>query len=128
VLCHPERNTEIQANISLLYEFVVAGALVQLDTGSIRGDFGSEPGSTANKLLKNNLVHVIASDCHDIKKRPPGLSKIKDHLRWMENEKIEMMINDVPAAIINNSGIPDIGPAKDPSASGSVFNIFRRKN
>ena len=127
VICHPERNTDIQSDPSILYELLVAGALSQIDAGSIRGDFGSNSRDSANMLLKNNLVHVIASDCHDLKLRPPGLSVIKKNLNWIDEEKIGLFLKYIPAAIINNEGIPDIGPLKDPSVSKSVFNIFRRK-
>ncbi len=127
VICHPERNTDIQTKPSILYEFLVAGALSQLDAGSLRGDFGSDVKDTANVLLKNNLVHVIASDCHDPRVRPPGLSGMKKIISWIEPDKIELFLKYIPAAIINNEGIPDIGPLKDPSKSKSVINIFRRK-
>ncbi len=126
VICHPERNTNIQANPSILYEFLVAGALVQLDSGSVRGDFGCDAKDSANTLLKNNLVHSIASDCHDVGLRPPGLSSIKKILNWMEEDKIKLFLEDVPEAIINNEGIPDIGRLKDPLESKSFFNIFRK--
>lgn len=126
VICHPERNTDIQMNTAILYELLVAGALSQLDAGSIRGDFGSNSREAANKLLKNNLVHAIASDCHDAGLRPPGLSGIKNSLNWIEQEKMDLFLKYIPAAIINNEGTPDIGPLKDPSISRSVFSIFRR--
>ncbi len=127
VICHPERNTDIQANPSVLYEFLVAGALCQLDAGSIRGDFGSNSRDAANTLLKYNLVHAIASDCHDVRQRPPGLSGMKKVLQWIEDEKMDLFLKYIPAAMINNEGIPDIGPLKDPSLSRSVFSLFRRK-
>ncbi len=128
IICHPERNTDIQANPSILYELLVAGALSQLDAGSIRGDFGSAPRESANRLLKNNMAHIIASDCHDSVLRPPGLSGMRETLSWIEKDKLELFINCIPAAIINNEGIPDIGPLKDPAQNKSFFSIFRGKN
>ena len=128
VICHPERNTDIQANPSILYEFLTAGALSQLDAGSIRGDFGSNSRNAANILLKNNLVHVIASDCHDMKSRKPGLALIKQLLTWIDPEKSNLFLDIIPTAIINNEGIPDIGPLKDPAVRRKpFFNRFGRK-
>jgi len=126
VICHPERNTDIQANPFILYEFLVAGALSQLDLGSVRGDFGCDTKDSANILLKNNLVHAIASDCHDTVLRPPGLSSVKKVLNWIEEDKVKLFLEHVPAAIINNEGIPDIGRLKDPSEAKSFFSIFRK--
>ncbi|MEN8155191.1 MAG: CpsB/CapC family capsule biosynthesis tyrosine phosphatase [Acidobacteriota bacterium] len=126
VICHPERNTVIQEDISILYDLLVAGALCQVDAGSLNGSFGTLPGETADKLLKFNLVHTIASDCHNTGTRPPGLSFLYKELKWVEEEKIDLFLKDIPESIINNIGIPDIGPLKDPKASKSIFSIFRR--
>lgn len=126
VICHPERNSVIQENPSLLYEFLISGALCQIDAGSLTGSFGTQPQETANKLLKFNLVHAIASDCHNADTRRPGLSFIYNDLKWAGEEKIDMFLKFIPESIINNKGIPDIGPLKDPKISRSIFSFLRR--
>ena len=76
IICHPERNVMIQHNPGLVYELVEAGALTQINAGSLTGHFGPEAQVVAQKMLLCNLVHTIASDCHDPVLRPPRLSFI----------------------------------------------------
>jgi protein-tyrosine phosphatase len=42
---------------------------------SLTGRFGQEPQKLAIRLLKEGKVDVIASDCHNLKSRPPNLSE-----------------------------------------------------
>ena len=51
------------------------GALTQVTAGSITGRFGPKARDFAHALLARGLVHVIASDSHDARHRPPTLSE-----------------------------------------------------
>lgn len=126
IICHPERNLEIQHNPQRLFQLLQAGSLVQVDAGSIRGDFGPTVYSTSINLLKHNLVHVIASDCHDAGNRIPGLSFVYKKLPIIEKEKIDMLVERIPLAIVNNNAIPDTGPMIDPGKSTTFFDMIRR--
>jgi len=126
VICHPERNIRIQQDPGILYKFLMTGALSQLDAGSLRGDFGSDASETAYKLLKFNMVHLIASDCHNENSRISGLSFVYEKLQGFEKEKIDIYIKDVPEAIVRNRAVPDIGTIKNPGEKRSIFQIFRR--
>ncbi len=127
IICHPERNIVIQQNPGILYGFMMTGALSQLDAGSFRGDFGSDASATAYKLLKLNMVHMIASDCHNEDKRIPGLSFIYEKLSGFEKEKIDMFLKDIPDAIIGNRAVPDIGIIENPNVKRSIFQIFKKQ-
>ena len=72
IISHPERNGAIQAKPELAQSMVKAGALLQATAASIVGDFGSTVQQCAHDLLKRGLVHLVATDMHSIKKRPPG--------------------------------------------------------
>ena len=48
--------------------------LVQVTAGSMTGAFGSTVRRFTAGLLRDGLVHVVASDAHDAVKRPPGLT------------------------------------------------------
>ncbi|UCH92198.1 MAG: tyrosine protein phosphatase [Candidatus Aminicenantes bacterium] len=127
IICHPERNLVFQQNLDLLYDLLQAGALVQVDVGSLRGDFGHDAHAAAMALLKYNLVHVIASDCHDIWVRIPGLSIVYNKLRGMEKEKIDMLVEKIPLAIVTNNPLPDIGPLMDPRRKSWFPGLFKRR-
>ena len=83
---------------------------------------------SAYKLLRSNMVHIIASDCHNEDKRIPGLSFVYDILKRFGREKSEIYLNDAPEAIIRNSAIPDIGTVTNPKKKRSFFQIFGREN
>lgn len=70
IIAHPERNKAIVQNLDLLFELINGGALSQLTTSSILGDFGSNVRSISLKIMDNNLAHFIASDAHSATTRP----------------------------------------------------------
>lgn len=128
IICHPERNTVIQENPGILYDFLIAGAISQLDAGSIRGEFGSIVRETSFKLLSFNLVHLIASDSHDSFTRPPGLSFAYQVLKGMDKQRIDMYVDKIPKAIINNEAIPDLGPLQYPQQKKSFFGLLKERD
>ncbi len=124
IICHPERNLIFQKNPLLLYQLLQAGALSQVDAGSIRGDFGITAYSTSVDLLKFNLVHVFASDCHNLEFQVPGLSFVYKKLRSIKKEKIDMLVEKIPQAVLNNSAPPDIGEMIEPGKKKSFFDFI----
>ncbi|WYP26056.1 CpsB/CapC family capsule biosynthesis tyrosine phosphatase [Alkalihalobacillus sp. FSL W8-0930] len=69
VIAHPERNSVFLNKPEMLYEFVKNGAIAQITTSSVTGDFGSSIKKFTNRLIEANLVHVLASDAHNLKAR-----------------------------------------------------------
>ncbi|MEE3953525.1 tyrosine-protein phosphatase [Peribacillus frigoritolerans] len=69
IIVHPERNKELNENHKLLFEFVQEGALTQLTSGSIIGNFGKSIQSFSKKIIEHNLAHFIATDAHNIGSR-----------------------------------------------------------
>ncbi|MCY9006787.1 tyrosine-protein phosphatase [Peribacillus frigoritolerans] len=66
IIVHPERNKELIGNHKLLFELVQEGALTQLTSGSIIGQFGKNVKSFSKKIIEHNLAHFIATDAHNI--------------------------------------------------------------
>ncbi|CEG33853.1 tyrosine-protein phosphatase [Peribacillus simplex] len=66
IIVHPERNKELIENHKLLFELVQEGALTQLTSGSIIGQFGKNVKSFSKKIIEHNLAHFIATDAHNI--------------------------------------------------------------
>jgi protein-tyrosine phosphatase len=126
IISHAERNAEIQRSPAVLRDLVKAGALCQINAGSLRGDFGNTARQSAFELLKSNLVHVIATDAHDLDSRKPELSFVPALLRHMDPEKITMYLNDIPAAIIADQAIPDIGEPLGRQPKRTFFDFFKR--
>jgi len=127
IVSHAERNQEIQRSPAVLRELVKAGALCQLNAGSLRGDFGNAARRCAYELLRDNLVHVIASDAHDLEKRRPGLSFVRPLLQGVDPEKVDLYLHDIPAAVIADEAIPDIGEPVSRHPRRSFFDFLRKR-
>nr|WP_141995180.1 CpsB/CapC family capsule biosynthesis tyrosine phosphatase [Bacillus sp. B4EP4a] len=69
IIVHPERNKEMIENRKLLFELVQEGALTQITSGSIIGNFGKSIQSFSKKIIEHNLAHFIATDAHNIGSR-----------------------------------------------------------
>ncbi len=110
IISHPERNLGFAEKPELLYDLVKMGSLAQVTTKSLTGEFGRETKRVARLFLEHNLVHIIASDAHDEKKRPPILSAGTEEAAKIVGEQRAMaMVTTVPQAILNNECIPDFG-------------------
>jgi protein-tyrosine phosphatase len=75
IITHPERNPSIVRNPHLLTDLIGVNSLVQVTAGSLTGYFGTEVQECAFYLLKQGLVHIIATDAHSNSGRIPVLSE-----------------------------------------------------
>ena len=73
VLTHPERLSWVEGQYALIGKLVTAGVWMQITAGSLAGQFGKSAGYLAEKMLDQGLVHLLASDAHDLVNRPPNL-------------------------------------------------------
>ena len=63
-----------------------SGVLMQVTAGSFFGDYGRSAKELSLQLLGDGLVDVVASDAHDLTRRPPGLSKAWNLVRSERGE------------------------------------------
>jgi protein-tyrosine phosphatase len=128
IISHAERNSEIQRSPGVLRDLVKAGALCQLNAGSLRGDFGSEARRCAYELIQGNLVHIIASDAHDLDSRKPELAYVPALLHQVHRGKIDMYLQEIPAAIIADQAVPDIGEPTWHHHRSTFFDLFKKRD
>ncbi len=104
VLAHPERSSAFQAP-GLLEDLVARGMAACITARSLTGGYGRQARSSAWTWLTAGLVHVIASDAHDLERRPPDLG---DELRraGLGEAEIEYFARTAPAAILSNAAVP----------------------
>jgi len=116
IISHPERNAVFANKPGVLFELVGMGALGQVTAQSLTGEFGRNTRDAAERLLKLNLVHLIASDAHNDGGRPPRLSEALERAaKVVGEEKAEAMVMDVPAAILQDQEVPEFGDPIAPS-------------
>ena len=118
VIAHPERNTAFQERPERLFELVRLGALAQVTAQSLTGAFGPEAKEAVTQFLEQRWVHVIASDTHSLNRREPVLSKgLHAAAAIVDEDVAQMMVEDVPRAILQDEGIPDVGEPIEPKPS-----------
>jgi protein-tyrosine phosphatase len=75
ILTHPERLTWIEGHYPLIKTLVERGVWMQITAGALTGAFGRAPKYWGERLLCEGLAHILATDAHDMRKRPPILSQ-----------------------------------------------------
>lgn len=81
VIVHPERNKAVMEQPHRVQAFVDAGCLLQLTAGSLLGHFGARAQTVSRILLDAGLAAVVASDSHNLLRRPPQLRAVRAWLR-----------------------------------------------
>jgi len=104
VITHPERLTWIGDQYDFFPEAVRAGAWIQITAGALTGRFGRGPKYWSEKLLDEGMVHILASDGHDPKHRPPCLAEARGvAARWVGDVEADRLARLRPAAILRNA-------------------------
>ena len=120
LITHPERLSWLDN--SNYYDFVEVakkGAWIQITAGAIEGKFGRQAKYWAEKFLDDGIVHIIATDAHGVKNRPPILS-IGAYLaeKIVGKEEANKMVNERPRAVIDNISVVDV--VMPPGVSGDT--------
>lgn len=74
VLAHTEVYRSLRGDTRTICSLSDSGVILQLDSQSIMGDFGLGAKRAARRLLCHGLADIVASDAHDMDRRPPRLS------------------------------------------------------
>jgi len=79
IIAHPEKNPVLMKKRDKVLEIVARGALLQITAGSVLGKNGRKVKAFSKQLLKEQLVHFIASDAHS-RQRPFLLTKAYEYI------------------------------------------------
>jgi protein-tyrosine phosphatase len=82
-VAHIERYQAVQQQKDLARQMAETGAWLQLNAESVMGHSGLRCKWLCGRLLKEELVHLIASDAHDLEQRRPNLG---DCARYLERK------------------------------------------
>ena len=73
ILTHPERLTWVTSHYEDIQRLVRTGVWMQLTAGSLTGTFGRRAMYWAERMLDDGLAHILATDAHNLDRRPPDL-------------------------------------------------------
>ncbi|HLI50870.1 MAG TPA: CpsB/CapC family capsule biosynthesis tyrosine phosphatase, partial [Thermomicrobiaceae bacterium] len=71
VLAHAERYPDVQRDPWIVLDLIQRGVPIQLNADSIAGPAERDAQPAAEFLLRHRLAHLIASDSHHARWRPP---------------------------------------------------------
>ena len=69
IIAHPERYRFVNNNLDILSKWIDLGYIIQIDAGSVIGQFGNKAKKNTLKMISEGYVHLIGSDAHNDKKR-----------------------------------------------------------
>jgi protein-tyrosine phosphatase len=107
IITHPERQPIIQERPERLGRLVDLGCLAQLTAGSLTGGFGRGIARVSRQLVKKGYIHLLASDAHNTRGRPPMLSQAVSVLsKLVGPEQARGMVTQTPEKIIKGESVP----------------------
>jgi protein-tyrosine phosphatase len=107
VLTHPERNPILQQTPLRVLQWVDQGCVVQVTASAVTGGWGQKVMRAAEWLLERDSVHVLATDAHDTKHRPPSLSAARDKVAKFCGQKVaQALVDGNPRAILSDKPLP----------------------
>src|SRR4051812_13407546 len=129
VIAHPERNLVFQSKPEFLASLIRIGVKTQVTTGSVTGEFGPAAEAAAIDWLKRGWVHVMATDAHNVTKRPPRFRAARARVAELVGEETaQSLFVDNPKSIVESRGLvydPDL-PESSGKESGRLFNRIRK--
>jgi len=105
ILAHVERYQIFEDKLQLLQEFVKKGIYCQITADYI---INKKTRKRAFKLIKSGLIHIVASDGHNIATRPPFMKAAYDIVyKTFGRECAQFLFVENPKLVIVDSVIRD---------------------
>lgn len=105
VIAHPERNAELAGDLNRLDRLVNLGARTQVTAAAVAGDLSPRIEQVVDRMLARDLVHFVASDAHNLERRPPRLAAAREIAdREWGRERAVRIFEANPEAIIPRTG------------------------
>jgi protein-tyrosine phosphatase len=128
ILTHPERFKWIEQNYEVFERLADAGVWMQITASSLTGKFGKRAHYWAQRMLAEGRVHILATDAHNLKSRPPILSEAFDvAVQEVGLDEAQALVLDRPQAILENVPRDQVAsPAARPKKTVATPSRWRR--
>jgi protein-tyrosine phosphatase len=114
IITHPERNAILRSQPDRLLKWVRVGCFIQVTAGSLTGTFGPGAQKYAWRWMADGLVHIVASDAHNMRGRPLRLQPAFDAVReQFGEEKARALFVENPMAAFEGGELPHIPELPD---------------
>ena len=126
ILTHPERLTWIETRYEAFVQLFHAGVWMQVTSGSLTGAFGRRSKYWAERMLSEGLVHILATDAHGARRRPPDLAEGRAAAaKRLGEEEAELLVSLRPRAILENAAPSAVRPPAGAVCSSPEFGTPR---
>ncbi len=124
ILAHPERYFYMHNKMGELLNWHSQGCLMQMDAGSIVGQFGKKVLNVSKKLAQMEFYNIVASDAHDVIGRnyQTMYDAYDKLLESLDDNYVNKLVWYNPKKIIDGEKVtPD--PVKPESGKFSIKNV-----
>jgi protein-tyrosine phosphatase len=117
ILAHAERYPFVQRDPTVLHSLIERGIPIQINAGSLFYRETDIERITAEHLLRTHTAHVIASDAHNARYRPPALRAAYERAAEIAGSAYTGWMQDVARRVIDGEDVelPALTPAPGPS-------------
>lgn len=103
IIAHAERCDNLWGDLELIRDLAQMGAYIQVNADSILGKSGFYTKRFCRKLMKEDLLHFVGSDCHDSRYRICRTGEAyKKVISKMGQEYADKIFIENPSAIVKN--------------------------
>lgn len=114
VITHPERLTWARDHYATFARMARNGVWMQITSGSLVGRFGRPAQYLAERMLDDGLVHLLATDAHDLRGRPPLLAEGRERAaRRVGAVEARHLVEERPSGILANAAPATLPPLPD---------------
>lgn len=103
LIAHPERNRELLAEPTKFSWLQRQGCLFQVTAGALTGRFGDNVAQFALSLMQRKAFHVVASDTHDLVRRPNDMRDAFDVVAGFDRVFAQDVFINKPGEIIGKA-------------------------
>ncbi|MDC7294847.1 protein-tyrosine-phosphatase [Butyrivibrio sp. DSM 10294] len=103
IVAHVERYSDVVSHPAYVDDLIDMGCLIQVNANSVMGKYGFGISHFTKKLIKNGLVHFVATDAHDTGRRAPELLECRKYVeRKFGKGCADRLFYDNPMSVISN--------------------------
>lgn len=99
IIAHAERYKGLQKRPNLIAELINLGCLIQVNTTSI---INSKHGDLVDAMLKKDMLHLLGSDCHNMRDRKPDYARAIKVIETRYGDEKYAAIAQISQCVINN--------------------------
>lgn len=101
ILAHVERYEALKGEEDLIAEWAKRGALLQVNASAFARKMSFGARWRIKKLVKRELVHMVASDAHDLSLRPPSLSEAEEVItERFDADLARLFLSVIPSEVL----------------------------